>query len=447
MSDPNLRNTEGALEPKTVSTKQERIAELAKLDPTMAFTSLNHHLDLEWLRAAYDRTRKDGAVGVDGQTAAEYESNLEANLSSLLERMKSGRYRAPPVRRVHIPKAKGKTRPIGIPTFEDKVAQRAIVMLLEPIYEEDFLDCSYGFRRGRSAHQALTTLRSHIMGGSVRWFLDVDIQAYFDTIAHGHLREFLAKRVVDGVVRRMIDKWLKAGVLERGQLRRSESGTPQGGVISPLLANIYLHYVLDEWWVRDVVPRMKRACSLVRYADDFVMMFEDFVDCIRVRRVLGRRLERFGLRLHPDKTRMVDFRFKRPNGVRHPKTDATTFDFLGFTHVWGKTRAGKNIVLQVTAKDRFARSLRAIHAWCRAVRTMPVDVQHVVLSRKMRGHYAYYGIAGNSRRLSWYARKVQEIWRFWLMRRSHDGHRGWRWYARLRTRYALPPPRIVHGYA
>ena len=447
MSDPNLRNMEGALEPTIVSTKQGRIAELAKLNPAMGFTSLNHHLDLEWLRAAYDRTRKDGAVGVDGQSAAEYESNLEANLGSLLERMKSGRYRAPAVRRVHIPKAKGGTRPLGIPTFEDKVAQRAIVMLLEPIYEQDFLNCSYGFRRGRSAHQALTELRSHVMGGGVRWVLDVDVRAYFDTIDHGRLREFVAKRVVDGVVRRMIDKWLKAGVLEGGQLRRSELGTPQGGVISPLLANIYLHYVLDEWWVRDVVPRMKRRCSLIRYADDFVMMFEDFLDCIRVRRVLGKRLERFGLSLQPDKTQMVDFRFKRPGGVRHPATDATTFNFLGFTHVWGRTLRNKNIVCQVTAKDRFARALRAIHAWCKKHRHLPVDAQHRILSRKMRGHYAYYGIAGNSRRLRWFARKVQEIWRYWLMRRSRDGHRGWRWYSRLRTRYALPPARLVHPYA
>jgi hypothetical protein len=245
----------------------------------------------------------------------------------------------------------------------------------------------------------------------------------------------------------MIDKWLKAGVLEEGRLLRSESGTPQGGVISPLLANLYLHYVLDEWWERDVGPRMKERCSLIRYADDLVMMFEDFLDCIRVRRVLGKRLDRFGLSLHPDKTRMVDFRFKRPGGVRHPKTDATTFDFLGFTHVWAKTLSKKNIVRQVTAKDRYARALRVIHAWCKRYRHLPVDVQHRILSRKMLGHYAYYGIAGNIRRLKWYARKVQEIWRYWLMRRSRDGHRGWIWFSRLRTRYPLPPVRIVHPYA
>ena len=223
MSEPILRNTEGALKPNSVSTKQDRIAELARLNPTMAFTSLNHHLDVEWLRYAYDRTRKDGAVGVDGQTAAQYETELEANLRSLLGRMKTGRYRAPPVRRAYIPKAGGKTPPLGIPTFEDKVAQRAIVMLLEPIYEQDFRDCSFGFRPGRSAHQALQTLRNQIMDRSGRWVLDVDLRAYFDTIDHGRLRELLAARVVDGVVRRLIDKWLKAGVLEEGQLRHSDA--------------------------------------------------------------------------------------------------------------------------------------------------------------------------------------------------------------------------------
>jgi RNA-directed DNA polymerase len=256
------------LKPANVSTKQERIAQLARENPAMAFTSLNHHLDLEWLRTAYEQTRKDGAVGVDGQTAAEYRTKLDENLAELLNRIKTGRYRAPAVRRAHIPKADGSKRPLGIPTFEDKVAQRAIVMLLEPIYEQDFMPCSFGFRPGRSAHQALRHLRSQILERGGRWVLDVDLRRYFDTIDHGRLREFLAKRVVDGVVRRMIDKWLKAGVLEDGQVTRPEMGTPQGGVISPLLANIYLHYVLDDWVAQQVIPRMNGRCSLVRYADD-----------------------------------------------------------------------------------------------------------------------------------------------------------------------------------
>lgn len=353
------------MKPANVSTKQGRIAELARTNRAMVLTSLNHHLDEEWLRYAYELTRKDGAAGIDGQTAADYEANLEANLRDLLGRIKSGRYKAPPVRRVSIPKADGSLRPLGIPTFEDKVAQRAIVLLLEPIYEQDFLDCSYGFRLGRSAHLALRELRAFAMENAGRWVIDADLRKFFDTIDHHHLRALLARRVADGVVRRMIDKWLKAGVLDEGQLRRSDETTPQGGVVSPLLANVFLHYVLDDWFEAVVRPRMKRRCRLVRYCDDFVMVFEDFLDCRRVLAVLGRRVERFGLTLHAEKTRMVDFRFKRPGGGRHPATQATTFDFLGFTHVWGKSRRDRNVIYQRTAKARYARALRSVSEWCR----------------------------------------------------------------------------------
>jgi len=429
-----------------VSTKRERIAELARQNPAMVLTSLNHYLDEEWLRYAYELTRKDGAVGIDGQTAAQYEENLEENLRSLLERIKSGRYHAPPVRRAYIPKADGTKRPLGIPTFEDKVAQRAIVLLLEPIYEQTFSDCSFGFRPGRSAHQALRHLRSRIMETSGHWVLDVDLRRYFETIEFRHLRDFLARRVVDGVVRRMIDKWLKAGVFEEGQWTRTEQGTPQGGVVSPLMANVYLHYVLDEWYERDVVPRMKRPSTLVRYGDDFVMAFEDLLDCIRVQRVLGKRLERFGLSLHPEKTRMVDFRFDRPNGERHPATQATTFVFLGFLHVWGKSRRGKNVVIQRTAKDRYARALRSVRLWCKTNRHRPLAFQHAMLVRKMQGHYAYYGITGNSKRLGWYAYQVARVWRFWLARRTRGWRLRWDRFNVLLTRYPLPPPRIVHRY-
>ncbi|HEU4408364.1 MAG TPA: reverse transcriptase domain-containing protein [Polyangiaceae bacterium] len=293
------------MKPANVSTKQRRIADLARTNPKMAFTSLNHHLDEEWLRYAYELTRKDGATGIDGRTAADYEANLEENLRGLLGRIKSGRYYAPPVRAATIPKADGTARTLGIPTFEDKVAQRAIVLLLEPLYEQDFLPCSYGSRPGRSAHQSLRDLRSAIMERGLRWLLDVDLRTYFDTIDHGHLRTFLARRVADGVVRTMIDKWLKAGVLDEGQLRRSDVSTPQGGVISPLLANVYLHYVLDEWFAAAVGPRMNKRHVLVRFCDDFVLAFEDFLDDRRVFEVLGKRVGRFGLALHPDKTRLA----------------------------------------------------------------------------------------------------------------------------------------------
>jgi len=299
-----------------LSTNRQRIAELARTKAGTALSSLHHVIDLEWMKEAYRLTRKDGAPGIDGVTAADYEANLEANLLDLLERIKSGRYVAPPVRRVYIPKADGSDRPLGIPTFEDKVAQRAIVMVLEAIYEQDFLPCSFGFRPGRSAHQALIALRLAFMGRQgLRWVLDVDISKYYDTIQHDHLRAFLDRRVTDGVIRRMIDKWLKAGVLECGLLHHATEGTPQGGVVSPVLANIYLHHVLDQWFEQDVRPRLKGNSIFVRYADDSVMAFEVLEDARRVLAVLGKRLARYGLTLHPDKTRLVDFRFHRPEGT------------------------------------------------------------------------------------------------------------------------------------
>lgn len=252
-----------------ISTRLQRIAQLAREDAQRAFLSLAHHIDIDWLREAYRRTRKDGAVGVDGQTAAEYERGLEANLRDLLDRFKSGRYKAPPVRRTYIPKGDGTaTRPIGIPTFEDKVLQRAVAMVLEAVYEQDFLDCSYGFRPGRSAHDALHALREGLMAMGGGWILDVDIKSFFDTISHSHLRGILSQRVRDGVLRRTIDKWLAAGVMEEGMVTHPDTGTPQGGVVSPLLANVYLHEVIDRWFEREVKPRLRGRAFMVRYADD-----------------------------------------------------------------------------------------------------------------------------------------------------------------------------------
>ena len=312
----------GALNPGSVSTKCQRIAMLARQGRQMSFTSLAHHIDLEWLQEAYRRTRKDGAVGVDGQTGAAYEANLEGNLQSLLDRAKSGRYFAPPVRRVHIPKGRGKeTRPIGIPTFEDKVLQRAVAMVLEAVYEEDFLSCSYGFRPGRSAHQALESLWHETMRMGGGWIVEVDIRRFFDTLDHAHLRDLLGLRVRDGVLRRLIDKWLKAGVLEDGNLSRPEAGTPQGGVISPLLANVYLHYVLDVWFEQTVQPLLQGRAFLIRYADDAVMGFSCEQDARRVLEVLPKRFARYGLTLHESKTRLVRFQPpRRPGGRDGPAT-------------------------------------------------------------------------------------------------------------------------------
>jgi len=427
-----------------LSTKRQRIAELARSKRGVALSTLHHVIDLEWMKEAYRLTRKDGAPGIDGVTAADYAENLEANLLHLLERIKSGRYQAPPVRRVYIPKTDGSRRPLGLPTFEDKVAQRAIVMVLELVYEQDFLPCSYGFRPGCSAHQALQDLRTGFTSHGLRWVIDLDIENYFGSISHSHLRDFLDRRVTDGVIRRMIDKWLNAGVLEDGLLRHATEGSPQGGVVSPCLSNIFLHHVLDEWVENEVKPRLRGRSTLVRFADDAVMAFADFRDAQRVLDVLGKRLARYGLTLHPDKTRFVDFRNYRPNGRDHPETAGTSFTFLGFCHVWGKSRSGKSVVRQVTAKKRYARALAAVTDWCRNNRHLSIPEQHARLVAKMRGHYAYFGITGNSRRLKWYAHQVARIWKQWLSRRG--SRFPWNRLHDLLARHPLPAARIVHRY-
>jgi RNA-directed DNA polymerase len=434
------------LDPANLSTKRQRIAELARTKPGVALCSLHHVIDLDWMKEAYRLTRKDGAPGIDGVTAADYEVNLQANLLGLLERIKSGRYHAPPVRRVYIDKADGSKRPLGIPSFEDKVAQRAVIMGLEAIYEEDFYPCSYGFRRGRSAHQALHALRSDLWAKRLHWVVDIDIRKYFDSIPHPHLRTFLDQRVTDGVIRRMIDKWLKAGVVEDGLLRHMTEGSPQGGVVSPCLSNVFLHHVLDEWFATEVAPRLKGASTLVRFADDAVMAFANLDDAKRVLAVLGKRLGRFGLTLHPDKTRLVDFRPQQTESTRHPQTDGTTFDFLGLTHVWGRSRRGKDMVLQVTAKSRFARALAAISDWCRTHRHWSIRDQHRHLSSMMRGHFAYYGVGGNSRRLRWFANQVMRLWQKWLSRRDRQNVFQWTRFNEMLKRHPLPPPKIFHPY-
>ena len=434
------------MKPVSVSTKQERIAELARENPAMAFTSLNQYLDVEWLEYAFERTRKDGAVGVDGQTAESYAANLQQNLQSLIERLKSGRYRAPPVRRHYIPKAGGGERGLGIPSFEDKVAQRAITMLLEPIYEQTFLGCSFGYRPARNAHQALQVLHTGIMGQRGYWVLEVDIRKYFDSIPFAPLREYLARRVTDGVVRKLIDKWLKAGVLETGQVHYPEAGTPQGGVISPILSNVFLHHVIDQWYTEQVRPRLQGPSTLVRFCDDFVMCFTHKTDAERVRAVLAKRLGKFGLQLHPEKTRLVDFRpwrSAREQGATLP----TTFNFLGFTHVWGKSRKGNAVVRQLTAKDRLARSLKAVNQRCKRMRHWPIRDQHQRLCRMLKGHYAYFGITGNFKRLVQLHHQVRRLWRKWLSRRSTKSWVAWDRFTRMLERFALPLPRIVHPYA
>jgi group II intron reverse transcriptase/maturase len=417
----------------------------------MGFTSLAHLMDIDWLREAWRLTRKGGAAGVDGRTAADYERDLEGNLRSLLERAKSGTYRAPPVRRVHIPKGGSatETRPIGIPTLEDKLLQRAVAMLLEPICEQDFCDCSHGFRPGRGAHQALQALWKQTMVNRGGWVVEVDIRKFFDTLDHRHLREFVGRRVRDGVLLRLIGKWLSAGVMEDGCVSYPDSGSPQGGVISPLLSNVYLHYVLDEWFEREVRPRLKGRAHLVRYADDFVIGFTDEEDARRVMRVLPKRFGRYGLALHPEKTRLVPFRQPpaRRGGGRGggPGTGPGSFDFLGFTHVWALSQRGNWVVKQRTAAGRLRRAVLSIAQWCRANRHLPVAEQQRVLSQKVRGHFAYYGVTGNATALSRFRTAVECCWRKWLSRRNRERGTTWDAFARLLGRYPLPAVRVVHS--
>ena len=431
----------------TVSTKLLRIAALAREDSKRVLTTLAHHIDRDWLEEAYRLTRKDGAPGVDGQTAAEYEQDLEENLESLLGRFKSGTYKAPPVRRAYIPKGDGaETRPIGIPTLEDKVLQRAVAMVLEAVYEQDFLDCSYGFRPGRSAHQALQRVWRGVMDMKGGWVLEVDIKSFFDNLEYSSLRAILNQRVRDGVLRRTIDKWLKAGVVEAGQLWHPDSGTPQGGVISPLLSNIYLHEVLDMWFEHMVKPVLYAPAFLVRFADDVVIGFKSKRDAERVMKVLPRRLGKYGLTLHPEKTQLV--RFERPPHRDKPRGPDRpgTFYLLGFTHYWGRSVKGSWVVKRKTEKSRLKRAIRRVYLWCKRHRHTDIETQHKILCRKLRGHDAYYGITGNNRSLELFRYGVNRAWKRWLCRRSRGAQRkNWAWYERVAARYPLPCPKIVHS--
>jgi len=429
----------------SISPKLQRIAKLAKDGSAMAVSTLAHHIDIDWLREAYKRTRKDGATGVDGQSAGVYAADLENNLRSLLDRAKSGTYRAPPVRRVHIPKGDGQTRPIGIPTFEDKVLQRAVAMVLEPIYEQDFLDCSFGFRPGRSAHDALRRLWGEAMEMHGGWILEIDIRKFFDTLVHAHIREILRRRVRDGVLLRLIGKWLNAGVLEDGSVSYPEAGSPQGGVISPLLANIYLHEVLDAWFADEVQPRLKGRGFLIRYADDAVFVFSREEDARRVLEVLPKRFGKYGLTLHPDKTRLVPFqrppKYPTPKGSSGPTpAPPGSFDFLGFTHVWARSLKGNWVIRRRTAKDRFARSLHRVWEWCRTHRHLPIAEQWRALVQKLRGHYGYYGIKSNSWSLERFRDLVLRAWKRWLSRRSQLGVINWKDMLQLLERFPLPGP-------
>ncbi len=432
----------------TVYTKQQRIAELARIHPDVSFTSLAYHIDLVWLYEAFGRTRKDGATGIDALTAEEYAKELNTNLRSLLERAKSGKYFAPAVKRAHIPKdpVKKEFRPIGIPTFEDKVLQRAVQMVLEPLYEQDFLDCSYGFRPGRSAHEALQALWNQMMDMGGGWVIDLDIRKFFDTMDHAHIREILKRRVNDGVITRLIGKWLKAGVWEAGNISYPDKGTPQGGVISPLLSNIYLHEVLDAWFEKEVKPRLRGKAFLIRYADDALLAFSQEEDVRRVMAVLPKRFARYGLTIHPEKTRVV--RFTRPDDKgpgNGDQDEERSFNFLGFTHYWANSRKGNAVIKRKTEKSRFARALKKIAEWCKDNKHVPLGDQCKILNLKLKGHYNYYGVTGNSTMIGRFFYNVRRAWRKSLMKRSRDGSIAWDKFALLEKIYPLTPARTVHS--
>lgn len=423
----------------TVSTKLQQLAQQAIQHPDRVFSTVAHLVDVDLLREAFYRTA-DKSPGIDKVTKQAYAADLERNLADLHERLRTGRYSAPPVERVWLEKEDGRKRPIGKPTFEDKVAQRAYAMVLSAIYEKDFMHCSYGFREGRSPHHALSAVRELAIRRNVRWVVDADIQGFFDSIPHGQLREVLRKRVNDGGIIRQVGKWLNAGVTEAGALSYPEDGTPQGGVISPLLANIYLHEVLDVWFEHEIRPRLKGQAFLVRFADDFVIGCEVESDARKVMAVLPKRFTRYGLTIHPVKTKLVPFGKPTP-GWKH-RND--TFDFLGFTHYWGKSRKGQSVIKRKTAKTRIRRAIKRLWLWCRNHRHLAFEEQYRILCTKLRGHIQYYGIRGNMKALKAVRYAAQRSWHFWLARRSHKKAMPWERYHTLILIFPFPWPRIVH---
>ena len=429
---------------ETVSTKLDRIAEQAVQNPEMQFTTLAHLIDEDFLREAFGHIKKKAAAGVDGVTAQEYAEALDANIANLYQRMRSGRYKAPPVRRVWLEKEDGKQRPIGIPALEDKILQRAVTMLLEAIYEQVFYACSHGFRRKKSAHHALREIRENCMNIGIRWILDADIKGYFDSIRRDILREFLRKKMNDGTIIRFIGKWLNAGVMEEGKWTSTETGTPQGGVISPMLSNIFLHYVLDEWFEQEVKPRMKGRCFLIRFADDFVIGFELESDARRVMEVLPKRFNRFGLTIHPTKTKLIEF--GRPDRGQTSGKGKGTFDFLGFTHYWARSKRGYWVIKRKTKAAKLRTAMKAMWRWCKHNRHRPIDKQGKKLRQKLHGHYQYFGITGNFKLLDVYLRGTERAWWFWLGRRHQSGQIRWdRFTQHHLVHFPLPRPRIVHN--
>lgn len=424
----------------TMSPGLAKVAERAQRDPQTRFHSLAHLIDVDLLREEFHRLRRDAAVGVDDLTVAQYGERLEERLVDLHARLREGRWRHQPIRRVQIPKDDGGTRPIGISTTEDKIVQGAVRTVLEAIYEPAFLPCSYGFRRGRSAHDALRALHETMMSGEVAVVLEADIASFFDSVDRTALMEMLQHRVADGSLLRLVGKCLHVGVLDGEQLCTPELGTAQGSVLSPLLANVYLHHVLDLWFAHEVQPRLRGSARLIRYADDFVMTFSDAGDAARVMAVLGRRMERYGLRLHPDKTRLIPM--QRPPASTGGGKGPGSFDFLGFTVFWRRSLKGRWVPGMKTRRARLHRALQAARRFCRRHRHESIEVQREGLARRLNGHFNYFGVQGNSRALARVLWAVQWIWWKWLNRRSQRARMPWERFAAMLRERPLPRPTI-----
>jgi RNA-directed DNA polymerase len=424
----------------------DRIREAAKTDRARRFTTLLHHVyNVETLREAYFSLKRDAAPGVDGETWQTYGEHLEENLSDLSARLQRGAYRAKPVRRVFIPKPDGRQRPLGVTTLEDKVVQRGLVRVLNCIYEMDFLGFSYGFRPGRKAHDALDALCVGIERKRVNWVLDADIRGFFDAIDHDRLVKLVEHRVADRRVVRLIRKWLNAGVLVDGEWTRSEKGTPQGGGISPLLANIYLHYVFDLW-VRDWRRQATGDVIVVRYADDFIVGFQHEQEARRFPVELRERLAAYGLELHPEKTRLIEFGARAASDrERGGRGKPETFDFLGFTHICGKTRGGRFTVVRHTARKRVRVKLLEIKAGLRSRWHNPVPEVGRWLASVIRGHMNYFAVPWNSEALEAFRHEVIKLWKRRLSRRSHKAYVTWPRMLRIAKAW-LPRVRIVHPY-
>lgn len=423
-----------------MSTGELQIAERARKFKHEALTNLQQFIDEKLLQKSYQSLNKDSSPGIDGKYWHNYSQEAQFRIPELLGEFKSGKYKAPPIRRVYISKGKNGKRPLGIPTIEDKILQESVRRILTPIYEEEFKTFSYGFRGGRSAHQAIDYMFKEVSFKGLHYIIDADIKNYFGNINHGIFREFLDCRVKDGVVRRMIDKWLKAGILEDKQLSYPKEGTPQGGIISPLLGNIYLHYVLDEWFSEQIQPLLAGRSFVVRYADDFVLGFEKATDVERVMKVLPKRFEKYKLELHPDKTQIINLNNKRGEGNR-------SFDFLGFTHYLGKSQKGKVVLKRKTSSKKLTVAIDKIQLWIKHNRQMKLKELIPALNVKLRGHYNYYGITFNMKGIISYFEQVKRILQKWLNRRGGKPVWNWNKFANLVTVWMpLLRPKIYHSY-